>query len=208
MKKQLIYLFAMMMGLCGLSSCSEDTSEENDFENWQQRNEVFFASLEDSLASNTGTGVGQWKKFKSYSKDSLLTTGSNTDCIYVKVLEQSTSTTDQERPMAKDSVRLSYQGRLIPTKLYAQGFVFDGTVYGAYNPETNATRSFKLSTSLVPGFYTALLHMRRGDTWRIYIPYQLGYGASTSGSIPGYSTLIFDLTLFEIAREGQSLPIW
>ena len=197
-----------MTGLFGLSSCSEDTAEENDFENWQQRNEVFFASLEDSLASNAGIGVGQWQKIKSYSKDSLLTTGSNTDCIYVKVLEQSTSTTDQERPMAKDSIRLSYQGRLIPTKLYAQGFVFDGTVYGAYNPETNAMVSFKMSSSLVPGFYTALLHMRRGDTWRVYIPYQLGYGISANGSIPGYSTLIFDLTLFEIAREGTSLPVW
>jgi FKBP-type peptidyl-prolyl cis-trans isomerase len=47
--------------------------------------------------------------------------------------------------------------------------------------------------------------MHRFDTWRIYIPYTLGYGSATSGSIRGYSTLIFDVTLYDFAEEGHAM---
>ena len=42
-----------------------------------------------------------------------------------------------------------------------------------------------------------LQHMRRGDRWLVYIPYQLGYDSATNGAIPAYSTLIFDLALLD-----------
>jgi FKBP-type peptidyl-prolyl cis-trans isomerase FklB len=65
---------------------------------------------------------------------------------------------------------------------------------------------FKVS-GLVNGFATAMLHMHRGETWLVYIPYSLGYGSSVSNSlIPAYSTLIFKVTLHEFAREGKALP--
>lgn len=38
-----------------------------------------------------------------------------------------------------------------------------------------------------------------GDRWMIYIPYTLGYGTRTSGPIPGYSTLLFEVELLGIA---------
>ena len=49
--------------------------------------------------------------------------------------------------------------------------------------------------------------MHKGDHWTIYIPYQLGYGSSKTGSVPAYSTLIFDLRLVGIAHVGQKLRI-
>ncbi len=49
------------------------------------------------------------------------------------------------------------------------------------------------------------MHMHCGDYWKIYIPYGLGYGTSATGAIPGYSTLIFEINLTEIARKGESL---
>ena len=51
--------------------------------------------------------------------------------------------------------------------------------------------------SVVDGFSTALQHMRKGDKWRVYIPYELGYGTSDASTIPGYSTLIFDITMVD-----------
>jgi FKBP-type peptidyl-prolyl cis-trans isomerase FklB len=50
---------------------------------------------------------------------------------------------------------------------------------------------------VVSGFTTALLNMHPGDYWRVTIPYQLGYGATASGSVPAYSTLIFEIKLVE-----------
>ena len=59
------------------------------------------------------------------------------------------------------------------------------------------------------GFTTALQQMHVGDYWRIYIPSDMGYGASGSGTtIPGYSVLVFDLVLVDYSPVGQALDPW
>ena len=50
---------------------------------------------------------------------------------------------------------------------------------------------------VVHGFSTALMNMRRGDYYRVYIPYQLGYGLTDNGTIPGGSTLIFEIRMVD-----------
>ena len=51
--------------------------------------------------------------------------------------------------------------------------------------------------------------MHVGDYWRIYIPSDMGYGASGSGTaIPGYSVLVFDLVLVDYSPVGQALDPW
>ena len=183
-----------------LSACSENTDESQEYADWQLRNDVFFDSLEDSLAAAPAV----WKKFKSYAKDQSLAKGENTDCIYVKVLETGT---DTENPMATDSVRVSYEGRLIPSATYPNGYVFDTRAYGTYELSTSATSRF-LASNNIEGFTTALLHMHRGDQWRVYIPYALGYGATQSNKIPAYSTLIFQMSLIDFAPVGTVMPAW
>ena len=181
-------------------SCSEDDNTVNEYENWQQRNEQFFATLQDSL-SQTGA---QWLKLKKYSLDQK-EEGVATDYIYVKVLTQ--SDTSSTSPHFTDSVRVAYQGRLIPTTSYPEGYVFDTTIYGSYSMETVSTAKLLVS-GVVDGFSTALQHMHRGDRWRVYIPHQLGYQSSVHGSVPAYSTLIFDLTLVDFTPAGTAMPIW
>ena len=56
---------------------------------------------------------------------------------------------------------------------------------------------------VLEGFATALQHMHRGDHWRVTIPHQLGYGASGTTGIPGYSTLIFEIRLVDF-EEGSA----
>jgi FKBP-type peptidyl-prolyl cis-trans isomerase FklB len=204
--KRLVYILLPIIGggMAGVS-CSENDATVNEYENWQARNDAFFASLEDSLAN----GSGKWMKIKSYSKNPSLTVGNNTDCIYVRILENHDAV-ETESPLTNDSVRVSYQGRLMPTKQpingtsFEDGKVFDSTVYGVYNIKTNATARFKVS-AMIPGFTTALLKMKKGDTWLVYIPYALAYGSSASGSVPAYSTLIFKMTLYDYAAEGVAL---
>lgn len=52
---------------------------------------------------------------------------------------------------------------------------------------------------LIEGFQIALLNMRVGDRWIVYIPYRLGYGKRASGPIPAFSTLVFEIELISIA---------
>ncbi len=52
---------------------------------------------------------------------------------------------------------------------------------------------------LIEGFQTALCHMRVGDRWQVFIPWQKGYGRKAAGDIPDCSVLIFDIELIGIA---------
>jgi FKBP-type peptidyl-prolyl cis-trans isomerase FklB len=61
---------------------------------------------------------------------------------------------------------------------------------------------------VVDGFSTALQNMHIGDRWLVYIPYTLGYGTTDSGTIPAYSTLVFDITLLAYYHPGATIPTW
>lgn len=200
MKHYFIQLFAVMtIGLLGLSSCSEDISEEQEYANWQQRNELFLTTLVNDSLSQPG-----WERFKQYSLDPTAE-GAATDYVYVKKIISGDS---QVQPAFTDSVRVIYQGRLLPSASYAQGYLFDGTVKGTYSLHTGYSTKQQVS-QLIDGYVTALLHMHVGDYWRIYIPYTLGYGEEGNGaSIPGYSMLVYDLTLVDCSPAGQAMKPW
>jgi len=186
---------------CLFTACSKEETEAGEFDNWQQRNEIFFASLADSLNANPT----QWQRILSYSQSAA--TNHDTDkYIYVKKIETGNG---DESPAYTDSVRIIYQGRLIPSATFPQGYVFDGTVFGQFSTATSSTAKMLVS-SLIDGFSTALQYMHRGDRWRVYIPSTLGYGDSdnSSGSIPGHSTLIFDLQLIDFSHAGETMSAW
>jgi FKBP-type peptidyl-prolyl cis-trans isomerase FklB len=48
--------------------------------------------------------------------------------------------------------------------------------------------------------------MKKGSRWLVYIPYQLAYGETTSSSIPGYSTLVFEIAVADVWHPGESRP--
>ena len=201
LKTLLFTILPLVVGGMVAVSCSEESGSEDEYANWQERNEVFFASLADSLSKDPVA----WRRIKNFTLDPQ-TEDSSTDYIYVKVINSSEET---ERPTYTDSVRCGYQGRIIPATSFPKGYVFDGTVYGTYSIQTNATSRMKLS-NLILGMQTALQHMHRGDYWRVYIPSTLGYGSQdmTSSGIPPYSTLIFDLTLVDFSHPGAAMPAW
>lgn len=173
-------------------SCSEEDNTVEEFANWQITNENFFNHLSDSVMAllDADPSRTDWKRLKTWSK-SEQTTGANADYIIVHV-EKEAGTTGS--PLYTDTATVSYVGRLLPSVSYPAGYVFDRTFYGEYNTETSAATSFAVS-GVVDGFSTALLHMHRGDRWTVYIPYQLGYKNAASGSIPAYSTLIFEVVM-------------
>ena len=203
MQRHLRNLFYMLLviiggGWAGASCTNDDNDTANEYENWQARNDAYFATLEDSLLRQPT----QWRKFKNFSYNES-TVGANTDYIYVKVISEGEAGNDC--PLYTDTVRVSYQGRLI------NGTTFDKTIYGsAYDPATSATVKLAVggTNGVVDGFATALQHMTRSAYWRIYIPYNLGYGSKENNAIPAYSTLIFDLALLDFYKPGKKTPTW
>jgi FKBP-type peptidyl-prolyl cis-trans isomerase FklB len=199
MLRRVVTYFVVIATLV-VSGCSESSSEEDEYANWQERNELYLAAVANDSLKKPG-----WLRMKCFSLDEN-TEGAVSDYVYAKVIASGDETS--ERPAYTDSVRVSYQGRLIPTASYPEGKVFDGTVYGTYNDKTNSSTKFRVA-GLTAGFSTALQHMHRGDHWRIYVPAALGYGESGSGTaIPGHSVIIFELTLIDFSPAGQALPVW
>ena len=81
--------------------------------------------------------------------------------------------------------------------------MFDSSYQGDYDVTTARPVTFCVG-ALVDGFATALQHMHIGDQWRVYIPYQLGYGSSEKTGIPAFSTLVFDIALVNYFKAGDS----
>ena len=205
-KDKWMRMISLSFIICHLSfsvcACSEDDATEDEYADWQQRNEAYVETVAgDSLLSSDSRY--QWQRLKSFSLDQD-SEGSVTDYVYVKKLVRGSGT---DSPRYTDSVRVAYQGRLMPTAAHPEGYVFDSTIYGDFDMTTAATAKF-LTSGTVDGFCTALMHMHRGDRWRIFIPYQLGYGSTVQTSVPAYSTLIFDVELVGFSPAGTAMPSW
>ena len=82
-------------------------------------------------------------------------------------------------------VTCHYKGSLISGKTFDNSW------------ERGCPEAFRVN-ELIAGFTTALCHMHKGDHWRVYIPWQQGYGKHNDPDIPGYSTLIFEIELITI----------
>jgi peptidylprolyl isomerase len=90
------------------------------------------------------------------------------------------------KPGKQSVVTCHYTGRLI------SGRMFDDSRRRGH-PEAFRVRE------LIFGFQVALLNMRPGDRWTVYIPHTAGYGSRSAGDIPACSTLIFDIELISVS---------
>lgn len=89
-------------------------------------------------------------------------------------------------PRLNSIVSVHYKGTLV------NGREFDNSW------KRNCPEAFRLN-EVIEGWQIALQQMHTGDHWIVYIPYTLGYGTRSSGPIPAYSTLIFEVKLLSIA---------
>ena len=52
---------------------------------------------------------------------------------------------------------------------------------------------------LISGFKEALMEMKAGDKWRVFIPPHLGYGSQGNGPVPPNANLVFDLEMLPLS---------
>ena len=219
--KTLIGVFCLggMMLSAGLfTSCTENDDTVEEYANWQSKNETYWDNLYTTTQQKIKGGDTSWKIILNYTfQNQKQTTGSALtyrpeNYIIAHVEQAGTGTTS---PLYSDSVSMHYMGRLIPSTTYTSGLIFDKSwSSNQFNAATSRPVHSYIGltyvaegkpTSLVDGFTTALMSMHRGDHWTIYIPYQLGYGEKSSGVVPAYSTLIFDLRLNDFSHPGVKL---
>ena len=99
-----------------------------------------------------------------------------------------------DKPTADSSVVAHYRGTLI------DGTEFDSS-YKRGEPAT-----FPLN-GVIKGWQEVLPLMPTGSKWQVFIPSELAYGTRGAGANIGPNeTLIFDIELLEIKKEGNTAP--
>ena len=102
--------------------------------------------------------------------------------IYYKVFVKGTG----EQVVRGVYATFEYQGRLLDGKVFVDRI--EKMIPVGYD-------------FLIPGLDRALLSMRVGDDWEVYIPSAQGYAESSNDNIPAYSTLIYRIKLQSIYRQ-------
>lgn len=91
-----------------------------------------------------------------------------------------------KKPKATDKVKCHYEGMLV------DGTLFDSSI------QRGEPATFPLN-GVIAGWTEGLQLMAEGSKYRLFIPYNLGYGERGAGaSIPPYAALVFDVELIEV----------
>ncbi|MFW5805353.1 MAG: FKBP-type peptidyl-prolyl cis-trans isomerase [Bacteroidales bacterium] len=95
---------------------------------------------------------------------------------------------DGEKPGPNSKVKVHYEGTLL-----------DGTVFDS-SYERGEPIEFPLN-GVIKGWQEGLQLMKTGAKYKLYIPYDLGYGEQgAQGAIAPYETLIFEVELLDIVE--------
>jgi len=163
-------------GLAGKKSTQADR---------QQVQEFVHSVMDSAIARNTAAS----KDFlvRNGHEKGVITTASG---LEYKIIQPGDRKAAAIQPT--DEVTVQYRGKLL------DGTEFDST----YTRGTPA--SFRVN-GVIPGWQEALVLMKPGAKWQLFVPPELAYGANPKGSIPGGSLLIFDVELVSVKSSGAPL---
>jgi FKBP-type peptidyl-prolyl cis-trans isomerase len=146
--------------------------------------EAFFQKLqEDQLMAKFGDNKRAGEEFLAKNKglEEVTTTASG---LQYEVITEGNG----PKPSFSDQVKVHYHGTFV------DGTVFDSSVASGKPATFGVGRVIK-------GWTEALQLMPVGSKWKLYIPYDIAYGAQGSNpTIPPFSMLIFEVELLEIVK--------
>ncbi|NLC49909.1 MAG: FKBP-type peptidyl-prolyl cis-trans isomerase [Bacteroidales bacterium] len=138
---------------------------------------------EESMRSQNSGSIEEGETFlaENAKRDEVIVLPSG---LQYEVINEGTG----ELPVDGDQVKVHYHGTLL------NGTVFDSSV--------DRGEPIVLGVNqVIPGWTEALKLMPVGSKWKLYIPYDLAYGAQGSGAdIKPFSSLIFDVEVISIEK--------
>ena len=148
--------------------------------NETEANNVMMKCMNQAQESKAKPNIEAGEKFlaANKSKPGVKTTASG---LQYEVVQEGSG----PKPTLTDTVTVNYAGTLI------DGTEFDNS-YKRGEPI-----SFPVG-GVIKGWTEALQLMPQGSKYKLYIPYQLAYGANEVGPIPAGSVLIFEVELLKI----------
>lgn len=190
-----IYLFSLVLLALAFTACSE-TEEVSRYDNWQARSEAFI----DSIANVYNSAENKALPLDDPERIHAIKDETNGQWIYVKKLEEGKGT---ELPVYTSTISAYYR------MSYFNGDVVQQNYTGTEPTALDSPATFVLNSpdpnvgSVISGWSYTLTHMKVGDFWTLYIPYQSGYGSGTgpNGDLQPYSALVYNVKLEKIVER-------
>lgn len=175
MRKRLFPIAAAIAVLSPVfvSCLDENDKVAKDYSEWRKENNAFF---QECLDKTDADGQPYYERLSPAWAPGMT----------ILVKRHNAATPDAMRPMDNSLCAVKYQGRLYTDSVFDSSFNRTDSIYTC-RPMDNIT-----------GFWAVLTTMAEGDSVTAIIPSTAAYGASSSGAISPYSTLIFELKLKKI----------
>ncbi len=185
MKRLPILIIAIIAAASAFVACKgDDDYDISAIKNWRDNNNSWLAEKQ-SMKNADGTPyytmiVPQWDP-SSY--------------VLIHYFNERTSDPNALKPLYTSTVDVRYRLSLYNGVACDSSSAMTQYGPGIYRAQLN---------SLIDGWAAAVCDMNVGDTAEVIIPYALGYGTSSTGSIPAYSNLQFNLRLVDIYKYEAS----
>ena len=169
--------FAVQSGLKGDKPEVSPEEQQKAIQNLQQQSQA-------KAAADADKNKGATAEFLTKNKDKQGVKTTSTGLQY-EVLKEGKG----RKPTLKDKVTVHYTGTLI------SGQKFDSS------HDRGQPAEFPVN-GIIKGWQEALVMMREGSVYRLYIPPDLAYGAQAQPGIPPYSALVFDVELLKVGKDA------
>jgi hypothetical protein len=161
------------------TSCFKDEDVEDEYSEWYDQNLAWY---EAQAALTDGSGKYYTQVIAPWDPNAQ---------VLMHWFNDTTKTKGNLKPKFTSTVDVKYYLRL-----------FDGTAVDSSYLSTSPADSIfrcRLSSGVIEGWAIAVPKMHVGDSCRVIIPYNVGYGTTSSGNIKPFSTLQFDIKLVGIS---------
>lgn len=177
--KKIPFLLIIVMALGSvLTSCFKDDEEKiaDDYAEWRKANTAWFQ--EQAARTDYYTTVtAPWDPNAQ---------------VLIHWFNDTTQTKNNLKPKFSSMVDVKYYLRL-----------YDGTAVDSSYLSTSPADSLfrcRLSSGIIEGWAIAVPKMHVGDSCHVIVPYNVGYGTTSSDDIKPFSTLQFDIKLVGIPK--------
>lgn len=163
-----------------VSSCKLDP-EEDSWEYYREWRDANNAWLKEQEARTDVDGTPYYDKYVPEFDQSAY--------VLIHFLNDRSKTVGNLSPLVNSTVDAKYIGHLYNDVAFDSSFL-------STSPADSLFR-FR-PVDMIEGWQIAIPMMRVGDSCEVIIPYNQGYGSSSSGSVPPYSHLKFHIKVVDI----------
>ena len=178
MKRLLLYAIVALIAL-GTWSCVGNDIEDN-YKDWRAANNKWLAEQE----ARTENGKPYYTKVAAVWNPNAQ--------VLIHWFNDTLKTYKNLKPLYTSTVDVRYRGQLYDDTPFDSSYLATSPADSIFRTELNA--------DIIEGWPIAIMNMHVGDSCRVIIPYQLGYGTLEMDLIKPYSALQFDIKLADINK--------